>query len=340
MGEPPPLLIALTIGLVFIARPILMGCFSSKEEPTYAPKPPTHQYVQPAPPLTQPNQPHQQHQSPQQLPHQQPQPAPVTQSQDVVSLPRPAVTYGEREKNELKVKNLRDKLETTIITSEQVLQDEAKIAVRMHKEGNKAHARVLLQRRRHTHRKIDNCQTMLATVMEMIQTMDMAADNAKFIQAVESGTKAVKDVMDGMSVERVHMALDDARNAEEYTNEIGAAMTADQDVLDDEEFEQQVAEMSQRYGTPEEVEEEVVEDGHPDVRAGQTPANVVAPVNVEAPAANGEIVEGKVSSFVDAAETADEKTAAIPTVPTELPPDPVALEHVEKEDIEPAAIAM
>lgn len=142
-------------------------------------------------------------------------------SDKVLSVPRATVSVGERERAELKVKNLRDKLEATISRSESVLFDEARLAVQLHREGRAASARVLIRRRRLLHAKIESAEVQLSSVLDMLAGLEAAQDSRRLVDALEQGSRAINDIVRDVSVERMTNALQDHREAVEYVQQVG-----------------------------------------------------------------------------------------------------------------------
>lgn len=148
-------------------------------------------------------------------------------SGQVVSVPRAAVTVGERERAELRVKNMRDKLTSTIIRSEQVMHEEGRLALRLRREGRLASAKILIQRRQLLKAKIDRAETQLSTVYDMIEGMEQAQDNRNLMLAIEQGTQAINDITKDVSVERMQSALADNREAIQYVDTLGHLLRED-----------------------------------------------------------------------------------------------------------------
>ncbi|KAI0561066.1 hypothetical protein FGB62_93g029 [Gracilaria domingensis] len=167
----------------------------------------------------------------------------------VVSVPRAEVVVGERERAELKVKNMRDKLLTNISLSEEVLRQDAQLALKMRREGKQASARVLLRKRKLTQSRINKSETMLERVMDMIDTMDTAKDNASFVEALEQGTFAINEITKDTSAERVHNALADNNEAVEYVKHLGKIMEGETDTMTDEQLEDELDELAKEFDT-------------------------------------------------------------------------------------------
>lgn len=145
-------------------------------------------------------------------------------SGQVVSVPRAAVTVGERERAELRVKNMRDKLTSTIIRSEEVMNEEGRLALKFRREGRLASAKILIRRRQLLKDKIDRAETQLSTVYDMIESMEQAQDNKNLMIAIEQGTQAINDITKDVSVEKMQAALSDNRQAIEYVNTLGGLL--------------------------------------------------------------------------------------------------------------------
>ena len=241
---PHPLTFLAGLALGFLARPLIMGCFQSKSA---IPVNPSNKQTHMQPPVRVPIPPTPLVYAPQQRyqashPTQYATPAQQTPHQPVLNVPRPNVTYGDRERAELKAKNMRDDLQSTISRCETVLSEDAKLALRLHKQGHAASARVLIHRRQMTRQKIGRTETLLKTVMEMIDSMDQAKDNVRLVEAMEDGTRAINDIMSGLSKERVQRAVQDNRDAIEYTREIARIMGEDVEMADDD-FENAMEEL-------------------------------------------------------------------------------------------------
>lgn len=153
-------------------------------------------------------------------------------SGQVVSVPRATVSVGDRERAELRVKNMRDKLMSTVIRSEQVMLEEGRLALKYRREGRLESAKILVQRRQLLKNKIDRAQTQLSTVYDMIEGMEQAQDNKSLMLAIEQGTQAINDITKDVSVERMQSALADNRQAIEYVNTLGHLLQEDAREID------------------------------------------------------------------------------------------------------------
>lgn len=161
----------------------------------------------------------------------------------VVNVARAPIAVGDRERAELKLKTLRDRLHARVVQCEAVLRADGKLAVQMRKEGLVAEARLLVLRRRAARERIGKSEGLLSVVVEMIDGMDRARDNVKVVQALDRGTVAINNVMEGMSVERVRKALEDGNDAVAYVKEVGEAFQ--EEGLTDEQFEKGMAEIDE-----------------------------------------------------------------------------------------------
>ena len=86
------------------------------------------------------------------------------------------------------------------------MSEDANLAIRIHKQGNAASARVLIHPRQMTRQKIERTETLLKIVMEMIDSMDQAKDNVRFVEALEDVTRAISDIMSGLNKDLVQRA--------------------------------------------------------------------------------------------------------------------------------------
>lgn len=100
-------------------------------------------------------------------------------SVQVLSVPRAAVTVRDQERAELKLKNLRNHLESTISRAETRLSDEGRFASSLRRDGCNTEARILMPRRVYTRAKITVADHMLGTVMYMIDGLKQAQDNRR-----------------------------------------------------------------------------------------------------------------------------------------------------------------
>lgn len=141
-------------------------------------------------------------------------------SGQVLSVPRSAVTIGDREKAELKLKNMRDKMEDTIKRSESLLKSEGKLALQFKREGKAASTRVLLRKRVGLKDRIRKAELTLDKLSEMIDNLEIAHDNRRLIDALDKGNKVISDIQKDMSVDRVQSVLNDHHAAIEYVQQI------------------------------------------------------------------------------------------------------------------------
>lgn len=169
-------------------------------------------------------------------------------SAQVLSVPRAAVTVGDRERAELRVKNLRDKLHSSISRSEDVLHDEARMAIRLRREGRDASARVLLHRRVLLKAKIGRAEAMLSGVMDMIEGLEQAQDNKRLVEALERGTFAINEIAKDVSIERMDDALMDSHAAIDYVNSINEVVHIDANDMSDADFEHMMVDIENEFG--------------------------------------------------------------------------------------------
>lgn len=200
-------------------------------------------------------------------------------SGQVLSVPRATVTVGERERAELKVKNLRDRLENDITRCEDVLRDEGRLALQLRREGREASARVLVRRRLMLKRKIEGAETMLTSVADMLHGLEVAQDNRRLVDALERGTQAINELSREVSVERVQQALDGHRQAIAYVDEVNSLIKSENvtaskahaggDGLADDEYEDTMRQLAEEFGSDAQplppVENDVVGDHIPNV---------------------------------------------------------------------------
>ncbi|CAN8071753.1 unnamed protein product [Agarophyton chilense] len=221
-----------------------MGCFESKEQVPGQ----SYEHVKPNRSLK----PLHSTQSPLEQPEQVYQCLPQKKEDEsiIVAVPRPEICIGERERAELKVKNMRDKLMTNISLSEEVMRQDALLALRMRKEGKQASARVLLRKRKLAQDRIVKSETMLKQVMGMIDTLDTAKDNTKFVEALEQGTAAINEITKDLSAERVHNALADNNEAVEYVNYIGKIIEEEAGTMTDEQVQDELDVLAKEFDMP------------------------------------------------------------------------------------------
>lgn len=223
--NPAPLQLLFGIILGFVSRPIIMGCFASKPAPVSAPssdvieKPAASRISVSAPPPS------------------------LAAQQPVIQVTRPGVSVGAKEKAELRVKTLRDRLQATVLASEKQMLDEGRLALQMSKEGRSATAKLLLMSRRHLKMRIEKCQVALTTAMEMIGSIEDADRNKRFIEAVESGNKVIEEIMSDLSPERVQKALHDKNEAKEYAEGMNRLFEEDAEGMSDDMALQELGEI-------------------------------------------------------------------------------------------------
>lgn len=202
-----------------------MGCFASK--PESVPIPPSDVVEKPAASRISVSAP----------------PPSLAAQQPVIQVVRPGVSVGAREKAELRVKTLRDRLQATVLASEKQMLDEGRLALQMSKEGRQATAKLLLQSRRHLKMRIEKCQVALTTAMEMIGSIEDADRNKRFVEAIENGNKVIEEIMGDLSPERVQKALHDKNEAKEYAEGINRMFEEDVEGMSDDMALQELGEI-------------------------------------------------------------------------------------------------
>lgn len=179
-------------------------------------------------------------------------------SGQVLSVPRATVSVGDRERAELKVKNLRDRLENDITRCEEVLQDEGRLALQMRREGREVSARVLVRRRLMLKRKMERAETMLTSIGDMLHGLEVAQDNRRLVDALERGTEAINELSRDVSVDRVQEALHGHREAIAYVDEVNSLIKSDAsaasptrvgDGLADDDYENTMRHLAEEFGS-------------------------------------------------------------------------------------------
>lgn len=214
--------------------PVAMGCFSSKPTHPDSPISPTTTTAA-ATANTSVNAP-----PPRKLQHvvTDPTAAGIDASGQVLSVPRSTVNIGDRERAQLKLKNLRDTLEVSITKSETLLKDEGRLAVELKRSGNPVSARILVRRRKALKDRIQKAEIMLEKVSELIHSVEIAIDNNKLINALDSGAKAIHEIHNQVSIDTAQSALADHRQAIAYAQQVNDVIGQEAGEVGEEEYEE------------------------------------------------------------------------------------------------------
>lgn len=168
---------------------------------------------------------------------------------DVVSVPRAKITVDDRDRAELKLKNLRDRLQQLIMKTEAVLKEEGKLALKLKREGKPASAVALLRRRKKLRERIEVADAQLDKVSDNIQALETARDNKNLIDALNQGTEALNEINKQLDPESVQAALDGHRDAVDYVNNIAGVYAADANLNEEgEDLDTLMNELAEEYG--------------------------------------------------------------------------------------------
>ena len=132
-----------------------------------------------------------------------------SEADDVVTVPRAAVTVSGRDVGELKLRNLRDQLEKTITRTEGGLKTEGLVILRLQRERKPSSARVLLLRRKHLPERIRNADAQLNVVSDMIVSLETAKDQKMLLQALKEGSKTINEINSEMSKDVMKQVLEE-----------------------------------------------------------------------------------------------------------------------------------
>lgn len=174
--------------------------------------------------------------------------AQAVREEPVLNVTRPTVAYGEREKNQLKVMNMRDQLENKIRECERVMDKDDLLMLQMKREGNLASAKIIFQKKVRTKSRIEKSELMLNKTMQLIDGMEDALHQKEVVEAMERGSAAIADISKDLSLDRVNEALSNNREALQYTEDIRNSMMADNlNEREEEDFAGLMDELEAKY---------------------------------------------------------------------------------------------
>lgn len=213
--------------LGFLTRPLIMGCIESKPEPIKQ--------------STSPNNAQQQSQPVQPLIEQ-----PIAANK-VADVPKPKVDVTDRDRAYLKVKSLRDKAEYLALQSDAPLKEYGRRAVLAKRDGNMISARMLLVSRERLRQRVEMQMANVQRLNDMVDAMDDARQNEKLFEALESGTKAINEVLSVLTPEKVQQVLDDSHEAKGNVAELNALMGEDTVEMSEVDFETAMKELEGEF---------------------------------------------------------------------------------------------
>lgn len=153
-------------------------------------------------------------------------------------------------------------------------------------------ARMFLMSHHRLRQRVEMHMADVQRLNDMVDAMDDARQNEKLFQALESGTKAINDILTVMTPEKVRRVLDDSRDAKESVAQLNAIMGEDSVEMSEPDFEAAMAQLEGEFGEEADLQ-------HEDQAALDDTQKTVV---------------GEQSSL--------QKTLNIPDVPTELPAEP------------------
>lgn len=161
----------------------------------------------------------------------------VIAAEKIANVPKPKVQVTDKDRAQLKVKSMKDKVENFVMKSDLIMKEDARLALQAKQDGNLATAKMFLQRRKRLKKRVDMQLGNVERLAQMVDAMDEAQQNEKLFTALEQGTKTINDIMDKMKPHQVEKILAESRQAKDRVQEVNEILGLDaslDDIPDDQ----------------------------------------------------------------------------------------------------------
>ncbi|SHO79361.1 Similar to S.cerevisiae protein VPS20 (Myristoylated subunit of the ESCRT-III complex) [Malassezia sympodialis ATCC 42132] len=130
----------------------------------------------------------------------------------------PKVTKQDRAVLDLKIQ--RDRVRQYQLKLQHVLDCEYEAAREALRSGYKERARLALRRRAYQQGLIEKTDQQLATLQELVSTIEYAQLEQSIMYGLEQGNQVLRQIQKETSMDRVERLLDDTAEAQQYQREI------------------------------------------------------------------------------------------------------------------------
>ncbi|KOS13360.1 vps20-vaculolar protein sorting [Malassezia pachydermatis] len=145
----------------------------------------------------------------------------------------------------LELKRQRDRVRQYQVKLQHVLDREHELARQALREGNKDRARLALRRRAYQQGLIDKTDQQLATLQELVSTIEFAQLEQSIVYGLEQGNEVLKQIHKETSLERVERLMDTTAEAQQYQRDVDDMLSSHLSVEEQEEVEEELAALSQ-----------------------------------------------------------------------------------------------
>mmetsp|Transcript_6218 Transcript_6218/g.5558 ORF Transcript_6218/g.5558 Transcript_6218/m.5558 type:complete len:222 (-) Transcript_6218:532-1197(-) len=134
---------------------------------------------------------------------------------------------NDKDRALLQLKNARDRLKKykRKLDSDSVKLQES--ALELYNNNQKNRAVLVLKLKKHKQATAERIDNQLLTVLKQIEDVEWATVNVEVIRAIEQGTKALNNIHQEISVDKVELLLLDAAEAIEVENQINQLLAGE-----------------------------------------------------------------------------------------------------------------
>eukprot|EP00518_Triparma_eleuthera_P005365 CAMPEP_0182457532 /NCGR_PEP_ID=MMETSP1319-20130603/3087_1 /TAXON_ID=172717 /ORGANISM="Bolidomonas pacifica, Strain RCC208" /LENGTH=215 /DNA_ID=CAMNT_0024656025 /DNA_START=112 /DNA_END=756 /DNA_ORIENTATION=- len=163
------------------------------------------------------------------------------------SRPPPLGTVTSQDRAVLDLKNTRDRLSKyskSLSSAEERLLAKAKALSR---QGKKDRALMLLKLRKRKAKELENVETQLLQVLQMVETLQWSTEQARVVAALKEGKDALRAMHDRVSVDDVLGLMDDVEEgrAEAMAISDALAQLGEGDMAEEEEVQEELRRMEE-----------------------------------------------------------------------------------------------
>lgn len=143
----------------------------------------------------------------------------------------------------------RDKLRQYQKRIEGILTAEQEAAKRALSQGNKQRALLALRRRKYQESLLQQTDSQLATLQELVQSIEFARIEKDVLYGLKQGTSVLKQLNSEMRIEDVEKLMGDTADAIAYQKEVDEMLQSQMSVEDEEAVQAELAAMEEEQAS-------------------------------------------------------------------------------------------
>lgn len=210
----------------------------------------------------------------------------------------------------LQLKQQRDKIKIYQKKTEEDLEKNKDLALKLFQNGLKDRAMIVLRRKKYMEEVLSRTDKQLETLEQLVADIEYTQIEVSVVEGLKVGTEALKQLNSLMNVEDIQQMMDDSEEAAEKQKEISDILQRSSERYDEDEL---LEELERYKETPtSEPQQEVVGGEQQDTI--ETPTEVTQQPEV-----------------ADKEQTIESKIEDLPSVPEELPKEELPSKKIRVE---------